>query len=248
MALLFGPLPTQQNNIGFVALAAFSPRTRDFFAVFCKFGAFERAALVPAAAGNVPCAFPGAPAGRRGTGRGAGRSHRQAKQHEKSTRSFDLVLSCTSTGMRALASPPDVPCKSIIAHRRGVVNRQSASKGICQALVALQIPLTWYNLAPRQPEPRGRAREKRAGFARPCAPRGWSRRRTPKRPPRHPDAKGGTGGPADAPAGGRGKGRRGPAAARRATAPPRGSPEQPKGPRVTSAAWGVRATGPQAGT
>lgn len=55
-----------------MALAAFSPRTRDFFAAFGKFEGFERAAPVPAAAGHVPCAFPRAPAGRRGTGRGQG--------------------------------------------------------------------------------------------------------------------------------------------------------------------------------
>ena len=127
MPLLFGPLQTQQNNIDFVALAAISPRTRDFFAAIGKFAGFERAAPVPAAAGHVPCAFPGAPAGRRGTGRGAGRSHLQAKQHEKSTRSNDLVLSCTSTGMGAIATLPDVPCTNIIAHRRGVVNGKTAA-------------------------------------------------------------------------------------------------------------------------
>ena len=160
-----------------MALAAFSPRTRDFFAAFGKFEGFERAAPVPAAAGHVPCAFPGAPAGRRGTGRGAGRAHRQAKQHEKSTRSNDLVLSCTPMGMRALASLPDVPCLNIIAHRRGVVNTAPASKGICQALAALQIPLTWYNLEPPSTGARGRAREKRAGLPAHCAPRAWSRRR-----------------------------------------------------------------------
>lgn len=42
---------TQQNNIGFVAFAAFSARTRDFFAASVKFEGFERAAPVPAAAG-----------------------------------------------------------------------------------------------------------------------------------------------------------------------------------------------------
>lgn len=63
MPLLFGLLPTQQNNIGFVALAAISPRTRDFFAAIGKFAGFERVAPVPAAAGHVPCAFPGAQRG-----------------------------------------------------------------------------------------------------------------------------------------------------------------------------------------
>lgn len=74
---------TQQNNIGFVAFAAFSARTRDFFAASVKFEGFERAAPVPAAAGHVPRAFPRAPAGRRGTGRGAGRAHQQAEQQKK---------------------------------------------------------------------------------------------------------------------------------------------------------------------
>ena len=141
-----------------MALAAFSPRTRDFFAAFGKFEGFERAAPVPAAAGHVPCAFPRAPAGRRGTGRGAGRTLRQAQQHKESTGSFDSVLSCTSMGMRALASLPDVPCVNIIAHRRGVVNTAPASKAICQALAALQIALMWYNLEPPSTGARG-ARE-----------------------------------------------------------------------------------------
>lgn len=178
-----------------MALAAFSPRTRDFFAAFGKFEGFERAAPVPAAAGHVPRAFPGAPAGRRGTGRGAGRAHRQAKQHEKNTRSNDLVLSCTSTGMRAIATPPDVPRTNIIAHRRGVVNTASASKGICQALAALQIPLTWYNLEPPSTGARGaRATKGRASPA-PCAPRAWrSRRHQLPTPTAPPTRKGGTGG------------------------------------------------------
>ena len=142
-----------------MALAAFSPRTRDFFAAFGKFEGFERAAPVPAAAGHVPRAFPRAPAGRRGTGWGAGRTLRQAQQHKKSTGSFDSVLSCASMGMRAFASLPDVPRSNIVAHWAGVVNPLPASKGICQALAALQIPLTWYNLEPpvdRKPGARAR--------------------------------------------------------------------------------------------
>lgn len=178
-----------------MAFAAFSARTRDFFAASVKFEGFERAAPVPAAAGHVPCAFPRAPAGRRGTGRGAGRAHRQAKQHEKSTRSNDLVLSCTSLGMRALASLPDVPCVNIIAHRRGVVNTAPASKAICQALAALQIALMWYNLESPSTGARGRAREKRAGLPAHCAPRAWSRRRhQPPTTTAPPTRKGGTGG------------------------------------------------------
>lgn len=140
-------------------MAAFSPRTRDFFAAFGKFEGFERAAPVPAAAGHVPRAFPRAPAGRRGTGWGAGRTLRQAQQHKKSTGSFDSVPSCASTGMRAFASLPDVPRLNIVAHWAGVVNPLPASKGICQALAALQIPLTWYNLEPpvdRKPGARAR--------------------------------------------------------------------------------------------
>lgn len=173
-----------------MALAAFSPRTRDFFAAFGKFEGFERAAPVPAAAGHVPCAFPRAPAGRRGTGRGAGRTLRQAQQHKKSTGSFDSVLSCTSMGMRALASLPDVPCVNIIAHRRGVVNTAPASKAICQALAALQIALMWYNLEPPSTESPGRARDKRAGEARPLRAPGLEEPPTPATDThRTPDAK-----------------------------------------------------------
>ena len=107
----------------------------------------------------------------------------------------DLVLSCTSAGMRALASLPDVPCLNIIAHRRGVVNTAPASKGICQALAALQIPLTWYNLESPSTGARGRAREKRAGLPAHCAPRAWSRRRhQPPTTTAPPTRKGGTGG------------------------------------------------------
>lgn len=98
-------------------------------------------------------------------------------------------------GMRAIATPPDVPCTNIIAHRRGVVNTAPASKAICQALAALQIALMWYNLEPPSTGARGRAREKRAGFARPCAPRAWSRRRhQPPTTTAPPTRKGGTGG------------------------------------------------------
>lgn len=114
---------------------------------------------------------------------------------KKGTGSFDSVPSCTSTGMRALASLPDVPRTNIIAHRRGVVNTASASKGICQALAALQIPLTWYNLEPPSTGARGRAREKRAGLPAHCAPRAWSRRRhQPPTTTAPPTRKGGTGG------------------------------------------------------
>lgn len=178
-----------------MALAAISPRTRDFFAAFGKFEGFERAAPVPAAAGHVPCAFPRAPAGRRGTGRGAGRTFRQAQQHKKSTGSFDSVLSCTSMGMRALASLPDVPCVNIIAHRRGVVNTAPASKAICQALAALQIALMWYNLEPPSTGARGARAIKGRAKPAPCAPRAWrSRRHQLPTPTAPPTRKGGTGG------------------------------------------------------
>lgn len=62
---------------------------------------------------------------------------------------------------------------------RGVVNPSSASKGICQALAALQIPLTWYNLVPPSTENPGRARDKRAGFARPLRAPGLEEPPTP---------------------------------------------------------------------
>lgn len=71
-----------------------------------------------------------------------------------------------------------------------------ASKGICQALAALQIPLTWYNLEPpRRPKARGaRAIKGRASPA-PCAPRAWrSRRHQLPTPTAPPTRKGGTGG------------------------------------------------------
>ena len=97
--------------------------------------------------------------------------------------------------MRALASLPDVPRINIIAHRAGVVNTAPASKAICQALAALQIALMWYNLGPPSTGARGRAREKRAGFARPLRAPGLEPPPTPAADHhRTPDAKGGTGG------------------------------------------------------
>lgn len=155
-------------------------------------------------------------------------------------------------GMRALASLPDVPCVNIIAHRRGVVNTAPASKAICQALAALQIALMWYNLEPPSTGARG-ARDKRAGEARPLRAPGLEEPPTPASDThRTPDAKRG-----NRRAPGRPQGRPGafvdeaarlPAVARRATAPPRGSPEKPKGKRQTPTNWGVRATAPQSGS
>lgn len=234
-------------------MAAFSPRTRDFFAAFGKFEGFERAAPVPAAAGHVPRAFPRAPAGRRGTGWGAGRTLRQAQQHKKSTGSFDSVLSCASMGMRAFASLPDVPRSNIVAHWAGVVNPLPASKGICQALAALQIPLTWYNLEPPvDRKPGARARQKGGRSPPPARPGLGGAADTSYRHPPHPRREKGE------PAGARAaEGRPGafvveavrlPAVARRATAPPRGSPEKPKGKRQTPTNWGVRATALQSGS
>lgn len=136
---------------------------------------------------------------------------------------------------------------------RGVVNPSSASKGICQALAALQIPLTWYNLEPPSTENPGRARDKRAGFARPLRAPGLEEPPTPANDYRRTlDAKRG-----NRRAHGRPLGRPGafvdaagglPAVARRATAPPRGSPEKPKGKPQTPTNWGVRATAPQGGS
>lgn len=97
--------------------------------------------------------------------------------------------------MRAFASLPDVPRINIIAHRAGVVNTAPASKAICQALAALQIALMWYNLEPPSTGARGRAREKRAGFARPLRAPGLEPPPTPADDHhRTPDAKRGTGG------------------------------------------------------
>ena len=97
--------------------------------------------------------------------------------------------------MRAFASLPDVSRINIIAHRAGVVNTAPASKAICQALAALQIALMWYNLEPPSTGARGRAREKRAGFARPLRAPGLEPPPTPAADHhRTPDAKGGTGG------------------------------------------------------
>lgn len=141
---------------------------------------------------------------------------------------------------------------NIIAYRRGVVNTAPASKAICQALAALQIALMWYNLEPPLTGARGRARKK-GGLARPLRAPGLEPPPTPAADHhRTPDAKRG-----NRRAHGRPQGRPGafpdaagrePAAARRATAPPRGSPEQPKGERLTPGNWGVRATAPQGGS
>ena len=245
--------PSQHNKIKhrFCGVRGDSARTRDFFAASVKFEGFERAAPVPAAAGPY---LAHSPEPQRGGGEreGAQGDSTDKQSSKKNTGSYDSVLSCASTGMRALASLPDVPRLNIIAHRAGVVNTAPASKAICQALAALQIALMWYNLEPRRPEPGARARKK-GGLARPLRAPGLEPPPTPAADHhRTPDAKRG-----NRRAHGRPQGRPGafpdaagrePAAARRATAPPRGSPEQPKGERLTPGNWGVRATAPQGGS
>lgn len=89
--------------------------------------------------------------------------------------------------MRAFASLPDVPRSNIVAHWAGVVNPLPASKGICQALAALQIPLTWYNLEPPvDRKPGARARQKGGRSPPPARPGLGGAADTSYRHPPHP--------------------------------------------------------------
>lgn len=179
--------PSQRNKIKhrFCGVRAESARTRDFFAASVKFEGFERAAPVPAAAGPYLAHYPEPQRGG-GEREGAQGEPTDKQSSKKSTGSYDSVLSCASTGMRALASLPDVPRVNIIAHRAGVVNTAPASKAICQALAALQIALMWYNLEPRRPEPGG-ARAKKGRACPPTARPGLGAAAdTSRRPPPHP--------------------------------------------------------------
>ena len=131
--------------------------------------------------------FPQSPSGAAGNGKGGWESPPTSRAAKKSTGSYDSVLSCASTGMRAFASLPDVPREDIIAHRAGVVNTAPASKAICQALVALQIALMWYNLEPPSTGSPGARARKKGGLCPPTARPGLGAAAdTSRRPPPHP--------------------------------------------------------------
>lgn len=151
---------------------------------------------------------------------------------------------CIAPGrtLREYNSTPAGGCQ----HRSRIKSNLSSPRGFTNCVDVVQ------SRTPVDRSPGARARKK-GGLARPLRAPGLEPPPTPAADHhRTPDAKRG-----NRRAHGRPQGRPGafvdeavrlPAVARRATAPPRGSPEQPQGERQTPTNWGVRATAPQGGS